>query len=61
MKILPSGSPGTDTRASAEALAAELAVEAKPFLNVDPFTNSSGDEFPVTLRDFLAAYEHAVK
>ena len=30
-------------------------------LGVDPFTTSENIDFPVTLRDFLAAYEHAAK
>ena len=30
-------------------------------LGVDPFTASEDLEFPVTLRDFVAAYENATK
>jgi acyl carrier protein len=30
-------------------------------LGVDPFTASENSDFPVTLRDFVAAYEHAAK
>ncbi len=30
-------------------------------LGIDPFTTSENVEFPITLRDFIAAYEHAAK
>jgi hypothetical protein len=38
-----------------------LVVRLEDELKVDPFTDSAGVDFPVTLHDFLAAYEHAVE
>ena len=40
---------------------AVLVVRLEEELNVDPFTLSTSDDFPVTLRDFIAAYERAVE
>ena len=39
---------------------AVLIVHLEDELNVDPFSASMGDDFPMTLRDFFAAYERAV-
>ena len=38
-----------------------LVVRLEGELGVDPFTASEELEFPVTLRDFVAAYENATK
>ena len=40
---------------------AVLVVRLEGELGVDPFTASPDAEFPVTLRDFVAAYENAAK
>ena len=40
---------------------AVLVVCLEGKLGVDPFTTSDNIEFPVTLRDFVAAYENATK
>lgn len=40
---------------------AVLVVCLENELGVDPFTTSDNIEFPVTLRDFVAAYENATK
>jgi acyl carrier protein len=40
---------------------AVLVVRLESELGVDPFTASEDLEFPVTLRDFVAAYENATK
>lgn len=40
---------------------AVLVVRLEGELGVDPFTASDNIEFPVTLRDFVAAYENAAK
>jgi acyl carrier protein len=40
---------------------AVLVVRLASELGVDPFTASEDLEFPVTLRDFVAAYENATK
>ena len=40
---------------------AVLVVRLESELGVDPFTASDDLEFPVTLRDFVAAYENATK
>jgi acyl carrier protein len=40
---------------------AVLVVRLEGELGVDPFTTSDDIEFPVTLRDFVAAYENATK
>lgn len=40
---------------------AVLVARLEDELNVDPFTASEDVDFPVTLRDFIAAYEHAAK
>ena len=38
---------------------AVLVVRLESELGVDPFSTSDDIEFPVTLRDFVAAYDHA--
>jgi hypothetical protein len=53
---LPLFDSGLDSLCLA-ALIARLEVE----LMVDPFTASEAVDFPVTLGDFLALYEHAAK
>ena len=40
---------------------AVLVVRLEGELGVDPFTTDEGIEFPVTLRDFVTAYENATK
>jgi len=40
---------------------AVLVVRLEGELGVDPFTSSDNIEFPVTLRDFVTAYENATK
>ncbi len=40
---------------------AVLVVRLEGELGVDPFTASQDVEFPVTLRDFVVAYENAAK
>ncbi len=40
---------------------AVLVVRLESELGVDPFTASQDVEFPVTLRDFVVAYENAAK
>ena len=40
---------------------AVLVARLEDELKVDPFTASEDVDFPVTLRDFIAAYEHAAK
>ena len=40
---------------------AVLVVRLEGELGVDPFTTAEDIEFPVTLRDFVAAYENAAK
>ena len=40
---------------------AVLVVRLEGELGVDPFTSSESIEFPVVLRDFVAAYENATK
>lgn len=40
---------------------AVLVARLEDDLKIDPFTASEDVEFPVTLRDFVAAYEHAAK
>ncbi len=39
---------------------AVLVARLEDELTVDPFTASKGVDFPVTLGDLVAAYEHAV-
>jgi len=40
---------------------AVLVVRLESELGVDPFTTGEDIEFPVTLRDFVTAYENATK
>jgi len=40
---------------------AVLVVRLEGELGVDPFTSGEDIEFPVTLRDFVMAYENATK
>jgi acyl carrier protein len=40
---------------------AVLVARLEDELRVDPFTASEDFNFPVTLRDFVAVYEHAAK
>ncbi len=40
---------------------AVIVVRLEDELKVDPFTDSTSVEFPKTLGDFIAAYDHAVK
>jgi acyl carrier protein len=40
---------------------AVLVVRLEGELGVDPFSTSDDIEFPVTFRDFVAAYENATK
>jgi acyl carrier protein len=49
-----------DTGLDSLALAV-IVVRLEEELKIDPFTDSSDAKFPVTLGDFIAAYENAVK